>query len=267
MEPEGVAPSSVPCRGTVLLLNDDPMVERAGVEPAFLRCERSDFPLVDAPHFYSVSLIRSIWRSSECLKCFRFGSPFIFQNLHEHPARCFFGRPLLWFISTSKKVLDATNGTATIAPRLKTLGRHILIELYDCNTDTLKSVEKVRRSMVDAAKVAGCHVVKEVFHEFSPHGVSGVVVVSESHLAIHTWPEHGYAAVDIFTCGEVADPWNAYAFLEKALGAGRVSAMEARRGVVSDEAPVAVPITVSHVAPKPEPARVPARIRQVAAIA
>ena len=149
---------------------------------------------------------------------------------------------------------------------MKTLGRHILIELYECDSDALKSVEKIRRAMVDAAKVAGCHVIKDVFHQFSPHGVSGVVVVSESHLAIHTWPEFGYAAVDIFTCGEVADPWAAYNFLGKALGAGRVSAMEARRGVVPEGSAVYVPeVPVPHVAPQTEPARAPGRLRTATA--
>ena len=58
--------------------------------------------------------------------------------------------------------------------------------------------------MTEAAKTAGATVVKTVFHHFSPHGISGVVVIAESHLAVHTWPEHGYASIDIFTCGEAA---------------------------------------------------------------
>ena len=56
--------------------------------------------------------------------------------------------------------------------------------------------------MLEAVKSAGGTYVTDVFHHFSPHGVSGVIVISESHVTIHSWPEHGYAAVDVFTCGE-----------------------------------------------------------------
>jgi len=126
--------------------------------------------------------------------------------------------------------------------------------------------------MVEAAKVARCHVIKDVFHKFSPHGVSGVVVVSESHLAIHTWPEHGYAAVDLFTCGDQGDPWVAYEYLAKGLKAGRVSAMEMLRGAMPQDAPMGVPgvhnVPIPAAAPVREP--VPAMVRprlRVAAIA
>ena len=148
---------------------------------------------------------------------------------------------------------------------MKTLGRHILVELYECDAAILNDTRKIRDAMVDAAKAAKCHVVKDVFHKFNPHGVSGVVVVSESHLAIHTWPEFGYAAVDLFTCGE-GDPWAAYNYLAKELKAGRVSAMEMRRGVMPEEKrmpvpverPVAVPAREDRVR---EPLMTPARPR------
>ena len=112
------------------------------------------------------------------------------------------------------------------------LGRHVLAELFGCRTDLLNDVDAIRRVMLDAAKIAGAEVVGEFFHQFSPHGVSGVVVISESHLAIHTWPEHGYAAADVFTCGTRVDPHVACRHLVRAFGAADLTVTEVRRGIV-----------------------------------
>ncbi|MEM7037432.1 MAG: adenosylmethionine decarboxylase, partial [Bacteroidota bacterium] len=113
---------------------------------------------------------------------------------------------------------------------MNSLGRHILVEYYACNPDILNDVLRIEDAMVSAAKAADATVINSTFHHFSPFGVSGVVVIQESHLAIHTWPEYGYAAVDIFTCGEMVDPWICYRFLEKAFEADYASAMEMLRG-------------------------------------
>lgn len=113
---------------------------------------------------------------------------------------------------------------------MKNLGQHILVEYYDCDPEILNDVNRIEASMVDAAKAADATVIASTFHHFSPFGVSGVVVIQESHLAIHTWPEYGYAAVDIFTCGDVVDPWISFKFLEKAFKASYASAMEMLRG-------------------------------------
>jgi S-adenosylmethionine decarboxylase proenzyme len=86
--------------------------------------------------------------------------------------------------------------------------------------------------MVKGAVLAGATVVEEVFHLFNPHGISGVVVIAESHLSIHTWPEYCYAAVDLFTCGEEIKPELAFEHLKKTLGAASVSVMELKRGVL-----------------------------------
>ena len=83
-----------------------------------------------------------------------------------------------------------------------------------------------------AARVSGATIVSDTFHHFSPHGVSGAVIIAESHLAIHTWPEYGYAAVDLFTCGDTVDGEQAFRSLKDALGAEQVSTMELRRGMV-----------------------------------
>ena len=110
------------------------------------------------------------------------------------------------------------------------LGRHILVELMDCDPELVNDVVHTEESMVGAARHAEATVINSTFHHFSPFGVSGVVVIQESHLAIHTWPEYGYAAIDLFTCGDVIDPWICYRYLEKAFKAGHGTAMELLRG-------------------------------------
>lgn len=110
------------------------------------------------------------------------------------------------------------------------LGRHILVEFYECSPEILNDVSKIEDSMVAAAKEAGATVINSTFHHFSPFGVSGVVVIQESHLAIHTWPEYRYAAVDVFTCGDPVDPWISYQYLKEAFESAHGSTMEMRRG-------------------------------------
>jgi len=121
---------------------------------------------------------------------------------------------------------------------LKALGRHILGEFFNCNPDVLNNLSRIEEIMKEAAQVAGAHILGSFFHPFNPHGVSGVVVIAESHLSIHTWPEYGYAAVDIFTCGQVVDPWKAFRSLKKALEAENFSVFEVRRGNLEEVAEV-----------------------------
>lgn len=112
---------------------------------------------------------------------------------------------------------------------MKALGRHILVEFLNCKADVLNDVVQIEKAMVEAAQIAGATVINSTFHHFSPYGVSGVVVIQESHLAIHTWPEYRYAAVDLFTCGDSVDPWVSFEFLKKAFDAS-YSALEMNRG-------------------------------------
>src|SRR5215831_15558332 len=115
--------------------------------------------------------------------------------------------------------------------RMQALGRHLLLELFDCDAEALNSLETVKTSMVEAAKRAQATIVDVVFHEFNPFGISGVVVIAESHLAIHTWPEYRYAAVDVFSCGDVLQPQTAADYLVEQLGASR--APQAGRGAAA----------------------------------
>jgi S-adenosylmethionine decarboxylase len=114
---------------------------------------------------------------------------------------------------------------------VQALGRHLLLELFDCDPEAINSLDIVKASMVEAAKRAQATIVDVVFHEFNPFGISGVVVIAESHLAIHTWPEYRFAAVDVFSCGDVLQPQVAVDYLAEQFGAARASVVEVQRGV------------------------------------
>ena len=110
------------------------------------------------------------------------------------------------------------------------LGHHLLIELYGCPQDRLNDAPFLERTLEDSARDAGATVVISSFYPFSPHGVSGVVVITESHLAIHTWPERGFAAVDVFTCGDTVDSNVIALAIVKAIGAERHEIISQPRG-------------------------------------
>lgn len=116
--------------------------------------------------------------------------------------------------------------------RLETLGRHILVEYYNCDENLLKSPELIEKAMNEAAIRSGATIVNSVFHHFNPYGVSGAVIIQESHLTIHTWPEYGYAAVDLFTCGDTVNPWIGFDYLEDELNADFSESFEIPRGMV-----------------------------------
>lgn len=112
------------------------------------------------------------------------------------------------------------------------LGRHLLLELKLCNSKVLNDLKKVQEIMVSAAKEAKATIVEISFHKFSPFGISGVVVIAESHISIHTWPEYGYAAIDIFTCGDVLQPETAADHLIDKFHSKDPSIVELKRGVL-----------------------------------
>jgi S-adenosylmethionine decarboxylase proenzyme len=100
---------------------------------------------------------------------------------------------------------------------MNALGVQILADLYDCDPAVLDDEDAIRACMMEAARRCGATIISQCFHRYSPQGVSGVVLIAESHLAIHTWPEHGYAAVDLFTCGEALRPEACFSYLQGAL--------------------------------------------------
>jgi S-adenosylmethionine decarboxylase len=123
---------------------------------------------------------------------------------------------------------------------LNALGRHLLMELKDCNGEVLDDVNALKDALLTAANEAGATVLGESFHRFSPHGISGVIIIAESHLFVHTWPEYGYAAADIFTCGDSVRPEKAAEILIRKLGAREHSIKEIQRGTLSVKPSVVV---------------------------
>jgi S-adenosylmethionine decarboxylase proenzyme len=105
-----------------------------------------------------------------------------------------------------------------------------LVEYSGCTASALNDLKRIEQLMNQAVRAAGATVVASVFQPFEPHGVSGVVVIEESHISIHTWPEHGYAAVDFYTCGQ-ADPEVANEHLQTGLGATHTESMYVDRGL------------------------------------
>ncbi len=116
---------------------------------------------------------------------------------------------------------------------MNALGKHLLLELKGCDEEVLNDMSFIKSTMLTAAEECGATVVGESFHQFNPHGVSGVVVIAESHLFIHTWPEYGYAAADIFTCGNSVKPERAAQVITRKLGSKDHSMVEMRRGILN----------------------------------
>lgn len=114
---------------------------------------------------------------------------------------------------------------------METVGHHYIVEGSGCNPDVISRVERVEQIMVRAAELADVQVWAISFHRFRPTGVSGVVVISESHLSVHTWPEVGYVALDIFTCGSRAKPEAAVQHALKEFGATNMHITEVTRGL------------------------------------
>ncbi|QGH35273.1 S-adenosylmethionine decarboxylase proenzyme [Gracilibacillus salitolerans] len=114
---------------------------------------------------------------------------------------------------------------------MDTMGRHVIAELWECNIDMLNDMDRLEKTFVNAALKAGAEVREVAFHKFAPFGVSGVVIISESHLTIHSFPEHGYASIDVYTCGDIIDPNVAVAYIEEQLEAKSTEKVEVPRGM------------------------------------
>ncbi len=106
-----------------------------------------------------------------------------------------------------------------------------IIELYHCNSEILNDESTIQSVMIAAAEKANATVVNHCFHRFAPQGVSGVVVISESHLAVHTWPEYGYCAIDLFTCSEEIEHENAVKVLKEGFQSKEEKVFMVERGI------------------------------------
>ena len=129
-------------------------------------------------------------------------------------------------LEKNRKFLDGSgmdNGFA--------LGRQLTIEYYSCAADILLSKDIVEKALLKAANDSGATIISSSFHDFKPQGVSGVVVIAESHFTVHAWPEHDYAAVDIFVCGNV-DPYKALSVIKKGFRPKKMQVVEVKRGVM-----------------------------------
>ena len=130
-----------------------------------------------------------------------------------------------------------TDGFPTLGGEEASLGSHLLIELFDCDGAALEQEASVGTAMREAAVESKATVVAESFHEFKPWGVSGAVIIQESHYTIHTWPEHGYAAIDLFYCGGTVNVRRAVEVLRIRFRPKRIKFLLVRRGIQSEVEP------------------------------
>ncbi len=112
-----------------------------------------------------------------------------------------------------------------------TMGRHIIADLSGCNSQLISSVDFVKKTLEEAVVKAKATIISSRFHQFTPIGVSGIILLSESHCSIHTWPEEGYAAIDIYTCGEHVFPQVACDHIAEQLEAIEVHFSSLERGL------------------------------------
>lgn len=116
---------------------------------------------------------------------------------------------------------------------MKELGKHLIVELFNCSSSKINDLNHVEKVMIDAAVASNATIVEHRFHKFAPHGISGVLIIAESHFAIHTWPEYGYCAMDIFTCGDLTDNPAALQVIKEGLECQYHSAIEMKRGLLN----------------------------------
>ena len=118
---------------------------------------------------------------------------------------------------------------------MQRIGRHLILELWGCDAEHINSIETIERAMKETIEACGATLLDLRVYPFTPQGVTGVAILSESHLMIHTWPELGYAAVDVFTCGYHTDPAKAIPVLRHYFAPERIQVMEMNRGLVIDD--------------------------------
>ena len=116
---------------------------------------------------------------------------------------------------------------------MRVLGRHYLLELWGCN-EKIGDEAEVRDAVEEAVDAAQVTLLGDVHtHKFNPHGVSAMAIIAESHISVHTWPEYGYAAVDVYTCGEDARPEKALEVFKRRFSPERMEVHEIKRGILA----------------------------------
>ncbi len=113
---------------------------------------------------------------------------------------------------------------------MRELGRHLVVELWECQ-ENLNNPEAIRKALVEAVRRSGATLIDVQVHTFNPHGVSGVAVIAESHISLHTWPEHKYVALDVFTCGEKVIPEAAFEVFRELFRPKLHNLIEIKRGI------------------------------------
>ena len=112
----------------------------------------------------------------------------------------------------------------------KSISYQVLIDLYDCDYDKMEDLDYIKNVMHKLSEILGTTIKKEAFYQFSPYGISGVLIIAESHLTIHTWPEYKYAGIDLFTCSKKLNTDEAVKFLCESLNATKYEIKEINRG-------------------------------------
>ncbi len=120
------------------------------------------------------------------------------------------------------------------------LGFHIIAEFYGCDPKKLEKVQDVEPVLTKAAEIAEFNVLGRNFYQFEPYGVTGILLLSESHVSIHTWPEHGYVALDVFTCSHKEQARVAYSVLREEFSPKRADVIEIDRGILAKKYSLAI---------------------------
>lgn len=114
----------------------------------------------------------------------------------------------------------------------KSIGYQVLIDIYECNYNKMENMEYVKEMMIELANILKTNIRQIAFEKFDPYGISGVLIISESHITIHTWPEYNYVGIDIFTCSKKVEYNSAIEYLLKKLGTKKYEVKEINRGKI-----------------------------------
>lgn len=114
---------------------------------------------------------------------------------------------------------------------MDTKGIHLILDIWGAASSSLSDLEYIKSSLLNAARLSGTTIIGHKFHRFKPKGVSGIVLIAESHISIHTWPERGYASIDIYTCGNKCFPEKAVSMILQAFACQKSDLIKVERGL------------------------------------